>query len=460
MRKIAIIGSGLAGLVCAHGARRAGHSVTLYSDRTPEAWLSRSRPTGVAARFWRAIAHERELGLNHWEELAPRYMGVQLTLCPVLRNRLLTATGRFSRYGQAVDPRLQSHRWMHDLVDRGGKIEIEDVTVPRLEEIAREHDLTIVSAGKGGLASLFPRDEARSVYSKPQRQLSMFFFKGPSLHREGIPFLAVKFKLLATAGEVFWTPFHHKDVGPSWALGVEAKPGGPLDRFQSAKSAEEVLAITRTIIKELLPWEYDWFKDAEVCDELGWLVGAITPTVRRPVGRLPSGQVVTSLGDTAITYDPIAAQGANNGNRMARHLVDSIDAHGDGPLDEAWMTETFERFWNQHGRHAVGLSNLLLEPPSPMTVAYLVAQYGSDGRADRGDGGQALASAFVENLAEPSTLTPILLDQAKIRSFIREKMGSFLGSVTKPVPHLLRAQLRQRLGQDPGHPIVAGAVAY
>ena len=45
MRRIAIIGSGQAGLVCAHGLRKAGHSVTLYSDRTPEAWLSQSRPT-------------------------------------------------------------------------------------------------------------------------------------------------------------------------------------------------------------------------------------------------------------------------------------------------------------------------------------------------------------------------------------------------------------------------------
>ncbi len=73
MRKIAIIGSGQAGLVCAHGLRKAGHSVTLYSDRTPEAWLNQSRPTGAAARFWPTLDYERELGLNHWESSPAKF---------------------------------------------------------------------------------------------------------------------------------------------------------------------------------------------------------------------------------------------------------------------------------------------------------------------------------------------------------------------------------------------------
>jgi hypothetical protein len=457
MRKIAIIGSGQAGLVCAHGLLKAGHSVTLYSDRTPEAWLSRSKPTGVAGRFATALAYERELDLNHWDATTAKYQGVHLTLCPVLHNRLLTMTGRFARPGAGIDLRLQCHRWMLDLQDRGGTIEIDEVTIPKLEEIAREHDLTIVATGKGGLASLFQRDDSRNVYSKAQRHVAMVFFKGPALHQDGLPFLAVKFKILVGAGEIFWMPFHHKDAGPSWAIGLEAKWGGPMDRFQNAKSAKEVLDITRTLMKDMMPWEHRWFDDAEVSDELGWQVGAVTPAVRYPVGRLPSGQLVTALGDTAVAYDPIAAQGANSGNRMARNLVECIALRNDQPFDEAWMTATFERHWNEHARHACALSNLLLEPPSPMAAAYLVAQYGTNGVAPPGDGAQALADAFAENLNEPSLLTPILQDQGKIRSYIRERMGSFLGPVAKSVPRLLRAQIRQRFGQDPGHPLLAGA---
>jgi len=71
MRSVAVLGAGIAGLIAAHGLRRAGYSVTLYSDRTPEQWLT-SRPTGTAARFGPALAYERELGLAHWEAQAAR----------------------------------------------------------------------------------------------------------------------------------------------------------------------------------------------------------------------------------------------------------------------------------------------------------------------------------------------------------------------------------------------------
>jgi 2-polyprenyl-6-methoxyphenol hydroxylase-like FAD-dependent oxidoreductase len=451
MRKIAVIGSGQAGLVCAHGLRKAGHSVTLYSDRTPEAWLTQSRPTGAAARFSPALAYERELGLNHWDTVASKFVGVHFTFAPMLHNRLVTMTGRFDGPGAAIDLRLQSHRWMLDLAARGGNVEIEEVTVPKLEEIAREHDLTIVATGKGGLSSLFERNEARSVYTKPQRNLALLVFKGPPVRQDGLPFMGVKFEVLGPLGEAFWLPYHHKDVGPCWVVGWEPAIGGPMDRFQNAKSAKEVLDISRTVMKATMPWETGWFDDAEICDELGWLVGSVTPTVRHPVGRLPSGQVVTALGDAAINYDPIAAQGANGGNRMAQHLVNAITARGDKPLDETWIANTFERFWTDYGQYAVGITNLLLEPPSPMGIAYLMAQYGSDG-TERSDGRQALANAFTNNLADPASLTPILQNDAKVRDFIRQKTGSFVPAVAKRLPRVLLAQLRQRLGQDPGHP--------
>lgn len=451
MRKIAVIGSGQAGLVCAHGLRKAGYCVTLYSDRTPEAWLTQSRPTGAAGRFWPALAYERELGLHHWDTTTAKFDGIHFTLCPVLHNRLITMTGRFTEPGAAIDLRLQSHRWMLDLVQRGGKIEIEEVTIAKLEEIARENDLTIVATGKGGLSSLFERNEPRSVYTKPQRNVAMVVFKGPPMRQAGLPFIGVKFEVIGPLGEVFWLPYHHKDVGPCWVIGWEPRIGSSMDQFQNAKSAKEVLDISRTVIKAVLPWEAAWFDDTEICDELGWLVGSVTPTVRAGVGRLPSGQVVTALGDAAISHDPIAAQGANSGNRMARHLVDAVTARGDKPFDASWIAATFERFWNDHGQYATGISNLLLEPPSPMTVAYLVAQYGTDG-TDRNDGRQQLANAFVDNFAEPASLTPILQNATKIRHYIRQKTGSFVPSVARRVPRVLLAQLRQRLGQDPGHP--------
>ncbi len=159
MRKIAIVGSGITGLLTGHGLRKAGYDVTLYSDRTAEHWLNESRPTGTAARFDPTLQYERELGLNHWEDLAPRGAGVHLTFCPTKDNILLTLTGRLrSTYFQAIDVRLQSHRWMADLEARGGHVVIQSVAVEGLDRIAAEHDLTVVATGR---AELLPPFRAR-----------------------------------------------------------------------------------------------------------------------------------------------------------------------------------------------------------------------------------------------------------------------------------------------------------
>src|SRR2546423_13828296 len=120
MRKIAVVGSGITGLIAAHALLRAGFDITLYSDRTADAWLNASRPTGTAARFDLALSYERELGLNFWDEVAPKGEGVFLTFCPTLHNPLVRLVGRLRRPFQAVDVRLQSFRWMMELAARGG----------------------------------------------------------------------------------------------------------------------------------------------------------------------------------------------------------------------------------------------------------------------------------------------------------------------------------------------------
>src|SRR5688572_25442906 len=111
VRRIAIVGSGIAGLLTAHGLRRAGHAVTLYSDRTGEDWLERSRPTGTAARFDLSLSYDRELGLAELTDAAPAGEGVSLAFCLRSRNRLVTLAGRFARPFRAVDVRLLSQRW-------------------------------------------------------------------------------------------------------------------------------------------------------------------------------------------------------------------------------------------------------------------------------------------------------------------------------------------------------------
>ncbi|HYI02121.1 styrene monooxygenase/indole monooxygenase family protein [Hyalangium sp.] len=455
MRRIAIIGSGQAGLLAAHALLKAGCQVTVYSDRTAEQWLNESKPTGTAMRFDMALQFEYELELPSWENDAPWIDGTHMTMCPVPGNRMLTLAGRYRRPGLAVDLRRQSHAWMLELIKRGGRIEIEKVTVDRLEQIAAENDLTVVAAGRADLCNLFERDAERSVYDKPQRHLAMVCMKGPAMGFDGIPMLPVKYNVIGPVGEVFYVPYFHKDAGASWNLVVEAKPGGPADRFEGLKSGEQVLQLVKEVVRDFLPWDYEWIRDAELSDPLGWLVGKFPPTVRKPVGRLPSGRLVAGVGDTMMSLDPIGGQGANNGNKMVRNLVDSVIAHGDQPFDAQWMTDTFERFWARHGHGGYTFTNSLLQAPPPGTRDLFFAQYGSDGRFDNYSGAQVLANAFAENTNDPAAMLPIMQDRRKMHEFIEKTTGrSWIRAVASGAMSVAWEEIRQWRGLEPRHPIV------
>src|SRR5262249_28194215 len=159
-----------------------------------------------------ALGYERELGLAHWEAAAPKVNGVQLTVSPSPGNRMIMLNGGLATtHFQAVDCRLQSHRWMNDFEAAGGRIVIERIDVDRLDAIAAQHDLVLVAGGRGALAELFPRNARRSVYTAAQRKLAMVFVTGAGGAGDGVPFVPVKFQLLPQHGEVFWMPFYHKD---------------------------------------------------------------------------------------------------------------------------------------------------------------------------------------------------------------------------------------------------------
>jgi len=418
MRNLAIVGSGISGLAAAHGLLRAGYRVDLYSDRTAHEWLTTSRPTGTAERFDLALSYERELGLNFWDDAAPKGEGVFLTFCPTLHNPLIRLLGRFRAPFQAVDVRLQSWRWMNEFETRGGNIVIEQITVDRLGEIAAAHDLTIVATGRADLCRIFERDESRSVYDKPQRNLAMVTVTGGPSRIANLSLLPVKFDFLGTDGEIFFIPYHHKDAGPCWNILVEAKPGSRMDRFAGVTDGNVAVQRMKEVVAALFPWDEPFVRDMQLADPLGWLIGAVTPAVRRPAARLENGTIVAALGDTAISYDPIAAQGANSGSKQARHLVENIVARGDGAFDADWITATFDDFFATHARQASRFSNLLLEPITAPAKELLIAQYGSDGERENHSPQQRIADAFVENFNDPRLLTPAFTDMAVARQVI------------------------------------------
>ena len=452
MRPIAIVGAGQAGLLAAHALRKHGYEVTLYSDKTPEDFLEKARPTGVAARFDMALEFERELGLEHWAADAPPMEGVHLHFLPKEGNVLVTLLGRVKRPGAAIDLRLQSATWMRELEERGGRVEIEEVSVERLEELAKRHDLVLVAAGRGDVTRLFPRDEERSTYREPQRFLAMVCVTGTTMALPYAPWVTpVKFNFFAPYGEAFWVPWYSKGGQPCWGMLVEAKPGGPFDRFRECRSAEEVLRTTVELIREYMPWDYEVFRDAVPADENAWLVGQFTPEVRQVVGTLPSGRHVMAVGDTAHSLDPIGGQGANNGNKMVRTFVDAVVERGEGPFDADWMRAAHARFWERH-RFIEQFNNTLLEPLTPAGRDLLIAQVGSDARPGNDSPQQRIADLFFETFNDPAILTEAFHDRDKARAVIREQFGSALPPILRGGLRIARAQLRQRLGRPSGHP--------
>lgn len=452
MRKIAIIGAGQAGLLAAHALRLKGYDVTLYSDKGPEDFLTKARPTGVAARFDMALDFERELGLEHWGDEAPHGEGVHLHFLPKPGNVLVTLLGRLRDYFLAVDLRMQSAVWMRQLDERGGQIEIENVTLERLDEIAARNDLTLVAAGRAEIMKLFPRDEARTTYPEPQRFLAMVNVTNVPMELPYAPwFRPVKFNFFAPYGEAFWVPWYSKGKQPCWGMLVEAKKGGPFDRFRDCTTGDEVLRRTQELIREYMPWDSEVFADAELCDEHGWLVGQLTPEVRQVVGTLPSGRHVMAVGDTAHSLDPIGGQGANNGNKMVRVVVEEVVAREDRPFDAEWMRATFGRFWERH-RWIEKFNNTLLEPLTPAGRLLLVSQYGSDARPGNDSPQQKIADMFIENFNDPILMTEAFHDSGRARRLIRETFGSTASPLVRGALGIARGQLRQRMGRPAGHP--------
>jgi 2-polyprenyl-6-methoxyphenol hydroxylase-like FAD-dependent oxidoreductase len=442
MRKIAIIGSGQAGLLAAHGLLQAGYDVELYSDRSADDWMRHGRPTGTAVRFALSLDFERELGLAHWYDEAPRMDGLKVTVCSRPAKPVITLAGRFKVQPVAIDLRLQSFQWMNDFEKAGGRLVVEKVTTERIDEIARDNDLTIVATGKEGGAS-FRRDAERSPSDTPLRHLAMVNCHGPSMHFPDLPFTAAKFNVFEGLGECYWTPYYHKDRKPLWNLVFECKPGTHYDCFQGATSGEEVLAIAKDVIRKMMPWDSDWIETATLADENSWLVGKITPTVRDPVAVTPGGHRVIPLGDAYIAYDPLGAQGANMGNRLARVLVEAIVARKDGAFDDDWVRGTYEPFFSRWAEPSIRWTHFLLAPMGLPARYFFLAQQGADGTSTLGTPKQELADAFAANFNDPVQLVDTLGDLKRTRRLVRDAMGSAGDwEAAKGLAGVIRRQLR------------------
>jgi 2-polyprenyl-6-methoxyphenol hydroxylase-like FAD-dependent oxidoreductase len=389
MTTVAIIGAGQTGASAALALAKRGIEVTLYSDRSQESLRQDVPATGTAVLFGDALQAERDLGLRTYRDVAPVTHGMSHRVVVEGGAELIGFDGTFDGFiAEGIDARLKADDRITEFRALGGTFVVATVDGDALDGIAAAHDLTLVATGKGGLSSLFRRDEARSAFSSPQRNVLMLTVKGLGFdesvfaHRGPAGGSHAAFSFNAENGEAWWGPYYHKDAGPSWSFLNWARPGSEWDRRQaSATSAESALKVVIDLHRDFLAWDLPEVLQLELIpeDPHAWLKGAVAPEVRSGLGYTKSGRPVAALGDTAIAYDPIAGQGAQSGLIQSKIYIDRIVVH-DGPFDDRWIREAFETFYEQRGAAAELVTRLFLGHPDtdPIAQVLMSAANGSE----------------------------------------------------------------------------------
>ena len=404
MRKIAIVGAGQAGLQLGLGLLDKGYEVSMYTNRTAEQ-VKHGKVMSSQCMFHNALQTERDLGLNQWEEQCPAVEGISVTLvAPEKKEKVFSWSARLQRYAQSVDQRVKMPEWMGEFERRGGKLVIQDVGLAELEQLAEQYELVLLAAGKGEIVNQFGRDDTRSPFQQPQRALALTYVKGM---RPMSPYSRVAFNLIPNVGEYFCFPALTTS-GPCEIMVFEGIPNGPMDCWQEVKTPEQHLAKSLEILEKYIPWEADRCQNVELTDDGGYIAGRFTPTVRHPVLTLASGKKVFGMADALVVNDPITGQGSNNAAKCCKVYYDAILAHADQAFDEAWMQQTFDRYWD-YAQYVVDWTNSMLRPPEPQMIDALVAASQN----------QHIAAQIANNFDDPRGFSPWWFDAEASQQFLQ-----------------------------------------
>jgi 2-polyprenyl-6-methoxyphenol hydroxylase-like FAD-dependent oxidoreductase len=398
-RKVAIVGAGQAGLQLGFALLEHGYHVTLVSERPAED-IGASQIWGTPALFWRGQAFERALGIDFWDTEVFANKQVEIDIRDEQGGQLLTIAGEFTNgAAKLVDLRLKYPKWLDEFARRGGTVVVGRRDVAGLDALAGDHDLLFIATGRSG-DSLFERDADRSIWPNALRRLRAVILDGPEIDHWS-------FSFIPGVGEVCAAPGLGLGGRPAHAILLWAAPGGPID-FADGLDGQQVLASLKAALRAYKPDHHDKIADSALLDGKSWLAGAVTPIVRKPVARLPSGRFAIALGDALVTVDPITGQGLNKAAYAADLFARRILADGDQPFDEAWAMTTAGEFW-EFARHSYLLQRSLLEPPEYQGAVFPVAAQ------HRG-----LANELIGTFPDPATSTwlhdPVALN-AKIAEY-------------------------------------------
>ncbi|MGQ4615873.1 styrene monooxygenase/indole monooxygenase family protein [Nocardia sp. R7R-8] len=409
MRTITIVGAGQAGLQLGIGLVDEGYDVTIISNRTAEE-IENGRVMSSQVIFGNGRAREAALGLDFWND-APEMDTISVTVPDGQGGKALYWSARMDLPAHSIDQRVKYARWIREFISRGGTFEVHTATIDDLEEYARSSDLVLVAAGKGEISGLFERNPERSPYDSPQRAVAVAYLNGVTTRAGETP-STFSYNVIPGVGE-FMLPPALTTTGPCRIAVVSAVPGGPFDVFRGLTDPQEHLSRLRTILDTFLPWEAERVRDAELTDDLAVLAGAFAPTVRNPVGVLPSGATVLGMGDVLVLNDPITGQGSNTASKCAASYLASILERGDQPFDDDFKSRVFERFWD-YAKYVTEWTNAFLAPPPPHVMQILGAAAGSP----------RIARRFVNGFDEPRDFFLWFTDPAAAGAYLQEAAGA------------------------------------
>jgi flavin reductase (DIM6/NTAB) family NADH-FMN oxidoreductase RutF len=402
---IAIVGAGPAGTMLALGLLQEGWPVTLVSGRSAEE--IRSGPVmSSQVTFESALEVETTLGVTALLPPSPPLRRMEYDV-----QRLDGTRAAFSvpleHPAHSVDLRLKIPALLAEIERLGGKVVVRNAGVEDLEDLARSHDLVVVSTGRGGLAGLFEDDPARSPYSSPQRAVALTYLHGV----EAADGPALRYHAVEGVGECFTCPALSV-AGRCDIYVVEGVPGGPLDCWSDVETDEQHLTRLKEVLADHFPTEGARVSDAVLADEHAVLRGAFTPVVRRPVGTLPSGATVLGMADAVVLNDPLTSQGSNNAIKSASFYLEAITAH-DGAFDAGWMQRTFDNFWRGWARWATAWTNSWLQPARPHQRKVVAAAAAHP----------AVASRIVAGFDDPMLFVPWWFEEAEAERFLAGRLA-------------------------------------